>query len=227
MAILNFPNNPTGVELSECDYINILNYLDGTHKKVVFDEVTVLPLSRTFVEKNICNHLDNCICINSMSKAYGVPGIRVGWIIANEKTIKECQAIKELISICTSPMLQDIAYNILRERDSIITKNRKIILKNIESLTRHINQCNMPFLINSISSNCSCCFIKIPDTVEDYNFCLRVYKSCDVLLTPSACFGIEGYIRLGLGVNSIYFDAAMERVRNYVNEHYNPNSSIL
>lgn len=220
VAILNFPNNPTGSELSDNDYADIINYLEGTHKTVIFDEVTALPINKTYIEKNICHYLNNCICINSMSKAYGVPGIRIGWIIANEKIIKECQAIKELLSICTAQILQKIAFNILKKRDSIIENNRQIILQNIDSLTYHIDHCHMFFSINCIPQNCSCCFIKIPDAVKDYDFCLKIYKACSVLLTPGSCFGIEGYVRLGLGINPSSFNTAMDRIGAFINDYF-------
>lgn len=77
MAILSFPNNPTGCELKDNDYVDIINYAENNQKILVFDETAALSLNGTYIEKNIHNHLDNCICINSMSKAYGVPGIRV------------------------------------------------------------------------------------------------------------------------------------------------------
>lgn len=220
VAILNFPNNPTGSELKNSDYANIISYSEKFHKHIIFDEVTALSENKTYIEKNIHCHLDNCVCINSMSKAYGVPGLRVGWIVSNERIIRECQAIKELISVCTPPLLQKIAFGILKHRDMIIRNNQGIILQNINSLLQHCDYFNSFFTINRIPENCPCCLVKIPNTIDDYDFCLKVYDTCNILLTPGKCFDLNGYFRLGLGINPKSFNVAMHRLNTFARHYF-------
>lgn len=220
IAILNFPNNPTGSELNDNNYADIIKYSEFFHKIIIFDEVTALSVGKTYIEENICNHLNNCICINSMSKAYGIPGLRVGWIVANKMIIKECRAIKELISICTPLLLQKIALNTLKYRDFIINKNKQIVTRNIYSLTKQFNCCNSFFTINCIPKYCSCCFVKIPDTIKSYEFCSKLYEISKVLITPGECFGVEGYLRLGLGINPSSFDISMNKIMTFINMYY-------
>ncbi|MCH5172499.1 MAG: pyridoxal phosphate-dependent aminotransferase [Erysipelotrichales bacterium] len=221
VALLNFPNNPTGIELNDNDYANIIDYAERTKKIVIFDEVTALSVNKTYIERNIHYHLDNCVCINSMSKAYGIPGLRVGWIIANKTTIKRCQIIKELISICTSPVLQKISYDILKYRHYIINNNRKIVLHNINSLVRLINRYNFFLSINCIPQNCSFCLVKNHGRIiRDYEFCTKLYESYDVLITPGACFGLEGCFRIGLGINPDSFNNAINRMTAFINDCY-------
>ena len=155
-----------------------------------------------------------------MSKAYGVPGIRVGWIVANERIIKECQAIKELISVCTPPLLQKIAFEILKHRDMIIRNNQGIILQNINSLLHHYDYFNSFFTINRIPENCPCCLVKTPNAIDDYDFCLKVYDTCNILLTPGKCFDLNGYFRLGLGINPTSFNVAMHRLNTFVRHYF-------
>lgn len=216
IALLNFPNNPTGSELDDKDYDNIIKYSEHFHKVVIFDEVTALSLKKTYLEKNICYHIDNCVCINSMSKAYGIPGIRIGWIIANKKIIKECQAIKELISICTPQLQQNIAFSILKNRCNFIKNNYQIVHSNICSLIKELEYKPSFFSLKYIPKNCSCCFVKIPETIKSYDFCQNLYENCGVLLTPGECFGIDGYLRLGLGINPYYFNAAINKMNDFI-----------
>lgn len=219
VAILNFPNNPTGSELSDRDYADIINYSENNQKIVIFDEVAALSINGTYIEKHIQYHFHNCICINSMSKAYGVPGIRVGWIVASKAIIKECQAVKEFVSISTPLLFQKIAINLLQNRDYIIRSNKKIVEKNITLLKQHIGHYNFPFVINSIPKNCMCCLIEGTDIVNDYEFCKKLYEECDVLLAPGKCFGLEGYFRLGLGIDSSIFDIALTRIEGFINKY--------
>lgn len=220
LAILSFPNNPTGCELRDNDYEDIINYAENNQKILVFDETAALSMKGTYLEKNIQYHLNNCICINSMSKAYGVPGIRVGWIIASKTIIEECQAAKEIVSICTPLLLQKMAYDILQNRNYIINNNKRIVLKNVTSLKQHFQEYNSSFVINRIPENGMCCLIRIPNEVNDYEFCLKLYEECNVLLAPGECFGLGGFFRLGLGVEPNLFDNALKMLDMFINMHY-------
>ncbi len=220
VAILNFPNNPTGSELNDSDYTDIINYSENNHKIIIFDEVAALSTNGTYIEKNIQYHFNNCICINSMSKAYGVPGIRVGWIVASKAIIKECQAVKELVSICTPLLFQKMAFDILQNRNRIIRSNRQVVQKNITLLKQHFKHYNSLFVINRIPKNCMCCLVEVPDLVNDYEFCAKLYEEYNVLLAPGECFGLEGYFRLGLGIDSNAFDIALGMVDDFINKYY-------
>lgn len=219
LAILSFPNNPTGCELKDNDYVDIINYAENNQKILVFDETAALSLNGTYIEKNIQHHLNNCICINSMSKAYGVPGIRVGWIVASKTIIEECQAAKEIVSICTPLLLQKIAFDILQNRNYIISNNKRIVHKNVTSLKQHFQEYNSSFVISCIPENSMCCLIRVPNTVKDYEFCLKLYEEYNVLLAPGECFGLKGYFRIGLGVDPNLFDNALKMLDMFINMH--------
>lgn len=220
LALLNFPNNPTGSELEDRDYEDIIKYSELFHKIVIFDEATALSSKKTYMERNICHHIDNCICINSMSKAYGIPGIRIGWIVAKKEIIKECQAIKELISICTPQLHQTIALNILRNKNIFISHNHQIVNNNICSFMNELTPSHPFFSLKYIPKNCPCCFVKIPNIIKSYDFCQKIYEDCGVLLTPGECFGIDGYIRLGLGIKTYRFNAAIDIIKDYIIKYF-------
>lgn len=57
------------------------------------------------------------------------------------------------------------------------------------------------------------------DIVNDYEFCKKLYEECDVLLAPGKCFGLEGYFRLGLGIDSSIFDIALTRIEGFINKY--------
>lgn len=216
IAILNFPNNPTSIELSDEDYNNIINYAENKNKIVIFDEGTAVSAHKTFIERNIHSCLNNCICINTMSKAYGLPGLRVGWIVASKAIIRECKMIKEIISICTSPLLQKVSCEILKQRQTLLSDYQRTIFQNTQSLVSYMNRFNRALEISRSSKNCSCCLIKLSPMFSDYNFCADLYNSFDVLLTPGSCFGLDGYLRLGLGIDPNIFNQALNRIEMFI-----------
>ncbi len=129
MISLTYPHNPTGVviNLDELNQVikiaennNCYLLYDETYRDMVFSEK--LPLAAS-LSKNV-------ISISSISKAYGLPGIRLGWLICqDQKLFNTFLAAKEQIFICNSVIDEEIAYLFLKEKDKHFSK----ILKNIKN----------------------------------------------------------------------------------------------
>jgi aspartate/methionine/tyrosine aminotransferase len=114
------PHNPTGVTLSEADLRALVDLtaargcvllVDETYRDLSFDGP--LPLAASLG--------DHVISVSSLSKAYGVPGIRVGWLINRDPALQELfLAAKEQISICGSVVDEWIGEEILSRRDELL-----------------------------------------------------------------------------------------------------------
>ena len=114
------PHNPTGVMLSEAELRRLVElaaargcYLlvDETYRDLSFDGP--LPLAASLGE--------HVISVSSLSKAYGVPGIRLGWLITRNKALQETfLAAKEQISICGSVIDEYIALKVLENKAAIL-----------------------------------------------------------------------------------------------------------
>ena len=122
------PNNPTGL-LYPRDFLNkIVDLTNKYNKKIIIDEV-YLPL----ISANNMNYKDslyfgndNVIAIWSFSKGWGIPGWRVGFIMANLEIIKKLTGIQSTINTCTSTSGQEIACNLLRKNWLPIDEFKKI-----------------------------------------------------------------------------------------------------
>jgi aspartate/methionine/tyrosine aminotransferase len=114
------PHNPTGVMLSEADLKQVVDLARENGSILVVDETyrdlsmdTVLPLAAS-----LGSHV---ISVSSLSKAYGVPGIRLGWLITSDRKLQELfLAAKEQISICGSVIHEWIGENILMNRGALL-----------------------------------------------------------------------------------------------------------
>jgi aspartate/methionine/tyrosine aminotransferase len=130
------PHNPTGAMFSRTD-LDRLVALAKSHGCYLLVDETYRDL--TFGEKlPLAAALDPCaISVSSLSKAYGVPGIRLGWLIARDARLKEIfLAAKEQISICGSVIDEWIALEILRKRKNMLAgimadmvKRRDLVLQ--------------------------------------------------------------------------------------------------
>lgn len=114
---LTTPHNPTGVMLSReemhaviaiAEEHNISVLVDETYRDLAFTEL--LPVAASLSEK--------VITVSSVSKAYGLPGIRIGWLISRDASLMETfLAAKEQIYICNSVLDEEIAYQFLLKRE--------------------------------------------------------------------------------------------------------------
>ncbi|MBS0579831.1 MAG: pyridoxal phosphate-dependent aminotransferase [Proteobacteria bacterium] len=114
------PHNPTGTTLSPAELRDLALLaasrgcrllVDETYRELAFDGV--LPMAAS-----LGNHV---ISISSLSKAYGVPGIRIGWIATQDRALRErFLAAKEQISICGSVVDEWIAEQLLMRRDELL-----------------------------------------------------------------------------------------------------------
>ncbi|MBS1916495.1 MAG: pyridoxal phosphate-dependent aminotransferase [Bacteroidetes bacterium] len=174
------PHNPTGttpgenqlhalVKLAEENSCYLL--VDETYRDISFQ--TPPPLAAT-LSKNV-------ISISSVSKAYGIPGIRLGWIITQEKSLQHLfLAAKEQIHICNSIVDEEICYQYLIKKEKYTTAIQKEIRTCFTILKNWIS--NHPHLEWVEPTGGVVCFprfkkeIKI-DIEKFYSVLLEVYKT--------------------------------------------------
>jgi aspartate/methionine/tyrosine aminotransferase len=61
---------------------------------------------------------DRAISMTTLSKAYGIPGVRIGWIAGPKQIIESVRAVREQITICNNTLGEAIASVALKQRDS-------------------------------------------------------------------------------------------------------------
>jgi aspartate/methionine/tyrosine aminotransferase len=114
------PHNPTGTMMSEAELRRLVDLAEAKNCLLLVDE-TYRDLALTVklpVAASLGRHV---ISVSSLSKAYGVPGIRVGWIIATDPKLQEVfLAAKEQISICGSVINEWVGEQILDRRAAFL-----------------------------------------------------------------------------------------------------------
>ncbi len=128
------PHNPTGMVLSETELRKIIQlaeekniYLlvDETYRDICFD--TPYPLAASVSGK--------VISISSVSKAYGLPGVRIGWVITKDKLLFEkLLAAKEMMYITNSILDEEACFSFLQKKDFWKEKINKQAVENLDIL---------------------------------------------------------------------------------------------
>ena len=223
LVILNFPNNPTGAILQDNDYKKIIDLASIYNFKILFDEVSIEIAYQNqcyFIEKNITKTLEHTICINSMSKAFGFAGLRIGWIVADDSFIRHCQIIKESLSVSSAPLSQFIANELLKKQDYMLKNNIKQVKDNLNFLLLKSNSLNN-YLSVIIPKGGACCLIEILIDIDVDQFCTDLYNSKSILVAPGSVFGYKNCIRLGLGAENTIFRTAIEIFLDFIVKYKN------
>jgi len=133
LLAVNFPNNPTGKVLSQQRWHQLLELVRERQIWLFSDEV-YRGLERdpghTLVQA--ADVYDRGLSLNVMSKAYGLPGLRIGWIACqNRELLEKMLKIKHYLSICNSAPAELIATRALQRGPQILARNRALTVENL------------------------------------------------------------------------------------------------
>ncbi|BDB98046.1 aminotransferase class I/II-fold pyridoxal phosphate-dependent enzyme [Saccharolobus caldissimus] len=216
--VITNPNNPTGMALSESEIKGIVEIAEDNNSLIIADEVYRGSEIDGNTRKSFVDLYQNAISTNSMSKVYGMPGIRIGWIVGNKELIDRMWSIRDYITISPSIVSQEIAYKALNKREELINRAKNIAINNFRLFERLISSYDN---VKWIRPNATVlAFIKLLNIKNTFDFSERLFEKYSVLVNPGECFEMPGYIRIGLGsANSQYLNQAISLLLKHLNEY--------
>ncbi len=130
LVSVTYPHNPTGVVLSE-EKLRALIELVERHKCFLLVDETYRDLHRGACPPLAASISTSAISVSSLSKAFGLPGIRMGWIVCRNPELQELfLAAKEQIFICNSVVDEEIARRVLSDREKLLADIRRRVETN-------------------------------------------------------------------------------------------------
>ena len=128
------PHNPTGMCIPEGTLLEIAELADKHNCYLLVDE-TYRELNHGKIYPIGASLHKRIITVCSLSKAYGMPGIRIGWLVTQDPALNELfLAAKEQIFVCNSVIDEEIAYQYLLKKDEYFASIRKHIDANLSIL---------------------------------------------------------------------------------------------
>jgi aspartate/methionine/tyrosine aminotransferase len=208
------PNNPTGALLSKEDLKTIVT-LAGEHGAwVVSDEIYRGAELQEGKAPSVHGLSDKVLITSSLSKAYGLPGLRIGWVVCpTPKVATELWTYSDYTTICPSKasdwlatlaLSPDVQTKIEKRTRKVVRDNWSIMEKWIESYPDHLS--------GIAPKAAAICFIKLRDDIDSLDFTIRLMKEKSVLLSPGDHFEMPGFIRVGFGTEPEYLEPALERI---------------
>jgi len=139
LVVLTHPNNPTGSALTLKELEKVIDLAESNNFHLLLDE-TYRELSHGDSLPPAATLSSNAISVTTMSKAYGLPGVRIGWAVADKKVIEDVVAVREQLTICNSVIGEAIAENVLERKTSFLGNIRKKVIENLEILKTWFNE---------------------------------------------------------------------------------------
>lgn len=220
--IINFPHNPTGAMITPEKLLKIIDFAkkhdlyifsDEVYRFLEFDETKRLPAIVDLYYKGIS--------LGVMSKSFGLAGLRIGWIVSRDDSLKEKMKIfKDYTTICNSAPSEWFATLALKHKEKIIKRNLDVINKNLILLDHFFEKyCTLFEWNKPRAGSIGLVKIKFEQTADD--FCLDVVETAGVLLLPSNLFDFgNNYFRIGFGRKSM--PEALVKFEDYLqNRFYN------
>ena len=217
--LVNHPHNPTGLCVTNSQLMEITEIADRSKSYVISDEVTLPLLSDTSkIFTPAANLYDKAISISSLSKLFGAPGLRIGWIIAEKSIINQCQNFKDHITISNSTVSLLIGKKLLENWNKILEKNIRISKNNIEYMDRWIKN-NSDWIAWCKPKAGFCAFPKLLIPVHSRTFCKKLIEKKSIFLVPGDVFGYDQYFRIGVGGNPKAFRGALNDMEDFMQQH--------
>ncbi|KAF3060430.1 Capreomycidine synthase [Trichoderma lentiforme] len=235
MIVINNPNNPTGVPIPRDVVYKIVDFAKARGIMILSDEV-YRPLFHNGLEDNADMPpsvadlgYDKAIVTGSLSKAYSLGGIRVGWIASGDKAIVErLVEARHYVTISVSQLDDQVASYALSPavRGALMKRNIQQAKHNADMLKAfveaHSSVCS--WVAPTAGTTAFIQFHVGGKPVDDVAFCRDVLDKTKVFLVPgSRCFGHDqdfaGYVRVGFVGSTAVLAEALQKLGVYVRQH--------
>jgi hypothetical protein len=218
-VLVTNPNNPTGAALTRESMRRIAEATDRHGAWILTDEVYAGAETHGERTPSFWGCHDRVLVTNSLSKAYGLPGLRLGWIVGPEALVTELWGRTDYTTIVPASISDLLARVALepRTRDKIAERTRGIVRANLGLVEDWMAAQDGRFRYRPPDAGAICyTHYDAPVNSTDFAEKLRVDKS--VLVVPGDHFGMDHYLRLGFGNPEGELMEGLRRVREAFDE---------
>ncbi|MEW6242896.1 MAG: aminotransferase class I/II-fold pyridoxal phosphate-dependent enzyme [Bacillota bacterium] len=201
LIVITHPHNPTGSIITPDMLKEICEVADSVGAWVLSDEVFKgLNLSGEDETPRIFDVYPRGISVSDMSKAFGMSGLRIGWICGDPEVVKDCWHLRDYTTICNAGISERIALSGLRHREAVLERNLAISRTNYALLSQFVS--DNPRISMVPPKGGVLAFPRLDTSVPSMEWGERLVREKGVLIVPGACFEMEGYFRIGFGYDT-------------------------
>ena len=207
------PNNPTGSIVSKENMGKIINIASGNDCWILSDEVYRGAELNGIESPSFYGNYEKTIVNAGLSKAYRLPGLRIGWTVGPKDYIKKAWAFHDYTSISIAYHSDWVASRILdtKRRKQILDGTKQHLNQNMNTLVEWIDTCDGKLSLSPPQAG-AIAFVRIKMDIPSQDLTYHIRDNFSVLLTAGKWFGLEGFLRFGYGPPNEYLLEALDRI---------------
>lgn len=216
---VNSPNNPTGYTFTNeeiqrlceiCKKHDIYLFADEVYKGLELDGET---------REWMADHYEKCVSLGVMSKAYGLAGLRVGWLVSKDhEMLNQVVKFKHYMSICDSAPSEFLSKVALKHSNELLERSKNIIRENLKLVDEFFER--YPNLFEKKAIDCGpVAFHKLLIDMPVKEFCQLAVDKKGVLLLPADIYDMDGqYFRMGYGRKGV--SESLAKFEEFLHENF-------
>jgi len=211
VIVVNTPHNPTGAMLSPADAARVYAIAESVGATIIGDEAyrwLDVPDGDAFAPP-MFDRGPRGVSVGTLSKPFGLPGLRIGWIAGPPDLVRACWGLRDYISLSPGKLSDALACLGLRHREAIVARNRRIIHTNLATAARFIAD-RASFLSWTPPRGGLLALVKYDLPIASLDLADRLATDWSVMLAPGSAFGYEHHLRLGVGQRPDLFAKGLE-----------------
>ena len=221
LVVVNFPHNPTGYLPAHDEWRTLVEMVAEARAWLFSDEMyRGLEFDPTARLSPGCDLYERAISLCGLSKTYGLPGLRTGWLALQDASLKErILTWKDYTTICASAPSEVLAQIALGIGGALAARNVRIVKENLARAEPFFARRQSVFRWNRPQAG-SVALVGLRSG-SARAFCRRLLEEQGVLLLPSGGLGYgDGHVRFGFG--RLAFPRALNQLERYLSQQEHP-----
>ncbi len=215
LIYINSPHNPTGTQMSAEVFARVVE-LARERSIVIFSDEVYRGLEHDLTQRlpAACDVYERAISLGTVSKAHGLPGLRIGWLACRDvQLLAQIRDLKLYTTICSSAPSELLVALALRHAEHFVARNRRLLLANLLLIENFLASRSrlmewVPPAAGPIG------FPRLKGISDVAAWCEQTAERAGVLLLPGSVYEQPGHVRLGFGRANL--PQALARLEEYL-----------
>ncbi len=212
---LTNPNNPTGALIERPMLEEIVAIARDAGAWLLGDEVyRGIDQEGDGFTASVADLYEKGVSTGSMSKAYSLAGLRLGWIVAPQETIRSVSVHRDYNTISVGMVDDYLATLALNNRDKVLARNRDIVRGNLATLSAWVDAEPLISWVKPRSGTVA--LLGYDFDMPSQQLCIRLLEETGVMLTPGSALDMEGWLRIGYANSPAVLAEGLARMSEFL-----------
>jgi aspartate/methionine/tyrosine aminotransferase len=219
MIVICNPNNPTGARFDDADLDRVAAIASRHGTWILADEIYRGAERDGRETPSMWGRTDRVVITSGLSKAYGLPGLRIGWVVAPPSLVASLWSYHDYTTISPSALSDVLARHALEpaRRTRILARTRRILNENFPIMASWLDAHGALFSYAPPDAG-AIVYVRYHHAINSTALVTELRKEKSVLIVPGDHFGMDGYLRIGYGDERGYMSEGLNRLHDLLVE---------